>query len=117
MSSKKVTINKKNFADLLITSTQQAFSHAKGKTTLKSESLELPNDPPSFSKKRIKKIREQILDVSQPVFASILACSPSTIKSWERGENTPGGPARRLLQLIENNPQYFLENLYKFIPK
>lgn len=113
MSAKKskIIITRENFGDLLLASAKDALDHAHGKITLKSETLELPEEPPVFSKSRIKKIREQILEVSQPVFATILACSPSAVKSWERGENKPNGATRRLLQLIEKDPAYFLESL------
>lgn len=111
VKSKKIEITKENFGDLLLASANQALDHARGKITLKSETLELPKEPPKFSKARIKKIREQILEVSQPVFATILACSPSAVKSWERGENTPNGATRRLLQLIENDPSHFLQSI------
>lgn len=110
---KRIEITKGNFGDLLLTSVEQAYNHARGKLTLSSETLELPKSPPNFSKTRIKKIREQILEVSQPVFAAILACSPSTVKSWERGENTPNGATRRLLQLIEQDPRHFLQSISK----
>jgi len=108
---KKIEITNDNFGDLLLASTKEALNHARGKTTLKSETLELPEEPPKYSKTKIKKIREQILDVSQPIFATILACSPSAVKSWERGENSPNGSTRRLLQLIENDPTHFLASI------
>lgn len=111
VKNKKIKVTKENFGDLLLTSANQALDHARGKITLKSESIQLPEEPPKFSKTRIKEIREQILEVSQPVFATILACSPSAVKSWERGENTPNGATRRLLQLIENDPSYFLQSI------
>ncbi len=109
--SKKLVVTKDNFAELLLESAGQALDHAKGKISLNSETLELPDEPPKYTKSRIKKIREQILEVSQPVFASILACSPSTVKSWERGENVPTGATRRLLQLIESDPSHFLQSI------
>lgn len=108
---KKIEITKENFGELLLASASEALDHAKRKITLKSEMLELPDEPPKFSKSRIKKIREQILEVSQPVFATLLACSPSAVKSWERGENAPSGATRRLLQLIESDPTHFLQSI------
>ncbi|OUR95235.1 hypothetical protein A9Q84_15445 [Halobacteriovorax marinus] len=108
---KKIKVTNKNFGDLLLTSAEEALDHARGRVTLKTETLDLPAEPPKFSKSRIKKIREQILDVSQPIFATILACSPSAVKSWERGENSPSGSTRRLLQIIENDPTHFLESI------
>lgn len=109
--SKKIKVTKDNFADLLLSSADEALEHAKGKITLKSETLELPEEPPLYSKTKIKMIREKILEVSQPVFATILACSPSSVKSWERGENSPNGSTRRLLQVIERDPAYFLQSI------
>lgn len=106
--NEKLEVTSENFASLLLESTKEAAEHAKGKLTLKSEKLELPEEPPIYTRHRIKLIRKK-LDVSQPVFASILACSASTVKAWERGENTPNGATRRLLQIIENDPERFLE--------
>jgi putative transcriptional regulator len=106
MSTKKI---KDNLGDLLIESMEQALAHAKGKITLKTERIELPEQPPEYSKSRIKKLREKILKVSQPVFASILGCTPSAVKSWEQGDNRPNGPTRRLMELIEKDPGHFLE--------
>lgn len=108
---KKIEVTSENFGDLLLASAQEALDHSRGKVTLKSETLELSDEPPMFSKRRIKEIREKLLDVSQPVFATILACSPSAVKSWERGENTPSGSTRRLLQVIENDPSHFLKSI------
>ncbi|MBA1250965.1 helix-turn-helix domain-containing protein [Pseudomonas luteola] len=41
--------------------------------------------------------------VSQPVFARYLNVSKNLISEWERGNKTPGGPAERLLTVIEKN--------------
>lgn len=109
MPTKKNKINKKNFGSLLNESLDEALLHAEGKMTLKSEHLEIPQEPPLYTKARIKKIRENILKVSQPVFAMLLACSTSCVRSWERGDNKPDGTARRLLQMIENDPKHFLK--------
>lgn len=111
VKNKKLVVTEDNFAELLLTSMDQAVKHAKGKTTLKTETLELPSEPPKYTKSRIKSIREEVLKVSQPVFASILACSPSAVKSWERGDNKLSGVVRRLLQFIESNPSQFLEKI------
>jgi putative transcriptional regulator len=44
------------------------------------------------------RIREHI---SQPVFARYLNVSKNLISDWERGVKKPGGPALRLLTVIE----------------
>lgn len=111
MKNKKLKITKENFGEMLLDSARDARDFSEGKITLLTEQLELPDEPPVYSKFQIKRIREKILKVSQPVFASMLGCSPSSIKSWERGENTPNGLARRLLQLIESNPASFLKSI------
>lgn len=107
--SKKVEITKDNFGDLLIKSAKQALDHAQGKITLKSEALELPSAPPKYSKTKIKKIREERLKVSQPIFAKIFDVSIKTVQAWEIGGSSPKGPARRILQSLEKNPEEFLK--------
>lgn len=111
MKNKKIEITADNFGELLLQSANEALDHSKGKITLKTSSFEIPGEPPKYTKSRIKNIRESLLEVSQPVFASILACSPSTVKSWEIGQNKPNPTARRLLQLIERDPTSFLNSL------
>jgi putative transcriptional regulator len=52
--------------------------------------------------KDVKKVRLRE-HMSQPVFAMLLNVSPSAVKKWETGENTPSGAALRLLQIIDKN--------------
>ncbi len=49
---------------------------------------------------KIKAIREAQL-VSQPVFARHLNVSKNLVSYWERGKKRPGGPALRLLSIIQ----------------
>ncbi|GGY96396.1 transcriptional regulator [Novosphingobium colocasiae] len=48
----------------------------------------------------IKAIREAE-NVSQPVFARYLNVSKNLVSDWERGKKRPGGPALRLLSIIQ----------------
>lgn len=48
----------------------------------------------------IKAIREA-QHVSQPVFARYLNVSKNLVSDWERGKKRPGGPALRLLSIIQ----------------
>ena len=50
----------------------------------------------------IKAIRESE-HVSQPVFARYLNVSKNLVSDWERGAKKPGGPALRLLSIIQRN--------------
>ena len=46
------------------------------------------------------RVREHI---SQPVFARYLNVSKNLVSDWERGVKKPGGPALRLLTMIQKN--------------
>lgn len=48
----------------------------------------------------IRAIREA-QHVSQPVFARYLNVSKNLVSEWERGKKKPGGPALRLLSIIQ----------------
>ena len=52
--------------------------------------------------KNIKALRERE-QVSQPVFAAYLNVSRNLVSDWERGVKKPGGPALRLLSIIQKN--------------
>lgn len=53
-----------------------------------------------ISPEQIRKIRERE-HVSQPVFARYLNVSKNLISDWERGIKKPGGPALRLLNIVQ----------------
>ena len=61
----------------------------------------------------IRRFRTQTLGVSQAVFARLLGVSPKLVEAWESGRNTPAGPVRRLLELIERDPRAFLRRYAK----
>ncbi|MCL2898143.1 helix-turn-helix domain-containing protein [Brenneria tiliae] len=51
---------------------------------------------------RIRALRERER-LSQPVFARYLNVSKNLVSDWERGVKRPGGPALRLLAIVEKN--------------
>jgi len=53
-----------------------------------------------LSPEEIKRIRMRE-HISQPVFARYLNVSKNLVSDWERGVKRPGGPALRLLTVIE----------------
>ena len=55
-----------------------------------------------LSPDEIKAIREAE-HVSQPVFARYLNVSKNLVSDWERGAKKPGGPALRLLSIIQRS--------------
>jgi putative transcriptional regulator len=50
----------------------------------------------------IRALRERE-NVSQPVFASYLNVSKNLVSDWERGKRRPGGPALKLLHVIQKH--------------
>lgn len=55
---------------------------------------------PALAGEEIRAIRERE-HVSQPVFAAYLNVSRNLVSDWERGVKRPGGPALRLLSIIQ----------------
>lgn len=55
---------------------------------------------PMLAGDEIRAIRERE-HVSQPVFAAYLNVSRNLVSDWERGVKRPGGPALRLLSIIQ----------------
>jgi putative transcriptional regulator len=53
-----------------------------------------------LSPEAIRALRERE-HVSQPVFARYLNVSKNLVSDWERGVKRPGGPALRLLTIID----------------
>jgi putative transcriptional regulator len=51
---------------------------------------------------QIRALRERE-QVSQPVFAHYLNVSKNLVSDWERGKRKPGGPALRLLSIIQKH--------------
>jgi len=50
----------------------------------------------------IRALRER-WHISQPVFACYLNVSKNLVSDWERGKRKPGGPALRLLSVIQKH--------------
>jgi putative transcriptional regulator len=55
-----------------------------------------------FAPEEIRALRERE-NVSQPVFASYLNVSKNLVSDWERGKRRPGGPALKLLHVIQKH--------------
>ena len=56
--------------------------------------------PVQMSPEEIKSLRLRE-HISQPVFARYLNVSKNLVSDWERGVKKPGGPALRLLTVIQ----------------
>jgi putative transcriptional regulator len=68
--------------------------------------------PGGYTRERIVDLRTQ-LHLSQPVFAQALNVSANTVRAWEQGRRVPDGAALRLLQLVDEHPQWILQTVRK----
>ncbi len=107
MATKKEKITKSSFKEKLLKSAEQAVSITKGNFDYREKYVSLIEEPPIYSKTKIKKIRK-ILGLSQPEFARIFGETTSAVKQWEQGNRNMSKSASRLLSLLESNPELVL---------
>lgn len=69
------------------------------KTMREFSDLRIP-ELKTYNPAEIKRIRLKA-KTSQAVFAAYLNTSVSTVQKWEIGDKTPGGPALKLLNIVE----------------
>ncbi len=98
-------MKKNNLFEDLKAGLGEAIAFEQGKIDLRTTAFIVPDAPPHLSKSQIKEIREETLHVSQPIFASFLGVTPAAVKAWEQGLKKPSGAARRLMQIIAQDPQ------------
>lgn len=91
----------------LIESLTEAVDFERGKKKLRTSTLEIPEPAKHWRKGQIARLRKERFGVSQPVFASLLSVTASTVRAWEQGLKTPSGAASRLLELAEIEPEVF----------
>lgn len=91
---------KKNIGDELIESLTEAVAHSRGKKKLRTHTREIPGPAPKWSAGKIRKLRKEEFNLSQPLFAALLNVSEATVRSWEQGQKSPSGAAARLLQIL-----------------
>lgn len=88
------------FFDDLKKGLEDVVAFKKGKLTLRSEFIEIPEPPMEYTAKDIKKIRAKG-NYSQGIFALVLNVSIKTVQSWESGERIPSHATLRLLEIID----------------
>lgn len=91
----------------LISGLEEAVAHARGAKKLREWTLEVPEPAKPWRKDQIANLRRVRFGVSQPVFASLLSVTASTVRAWEQGRKSPSGAARRLLEVAEIEPKVF----------
>lgn len=60
--------------------------------------------PEAMSSDQIKTFRQNVLQVSQQVFADLMNVAIQTVHAWEQGSRHPSGTALRLLHMARQKP-------------
>lgn len=102
---------KKRMAEGLIRGLKEAVEIKRGNRQGKSYTLETPPPAPTFSAKKIKEIRVEIFNMSQPTFADLCNVKVSTVRAWEQGQKTPSGAASRLLEILQKEKAEIVHRL------
>lgn len=93
-----------NVFDSIMTGLGEAAEHEKG--TKKAKTTRLSVEPlPEISAEEIRTVRCNA-GLTQSGFAAVLGVSAKTVEAWEAGTNRPIGPARRIISLIQTDPQF-----------
>jgi putative transcriptional regulator len=87
---------------------EQAIRHAKGEISLKTTTLEMPDQPPAIDADELTEIRLKS-GMSQAVFVRMLNVSTKTIQSWEQGQRKPSQAALRLIQVFRHDTSSLLD--------
>jgi DNA-binding transcriptional regulator YiaG len=98
-------MKKNRMADELLKSLQEAVAIEKGEIKGHETFRKLSRPAPKWTKTSIKKLREEVFHMSQPIFASLLNVKPATVRAWEQGQRTPDGAASRLLEILSKDTQ------------
>jgi len=100
-------MKKTRVEEALVRGLKEALEYERGQKKLKTTQRELPNPAPQWNQNEIRKIRREILNVSQPDFAVFLNVKTPTIRAWEQGKKKPSGAASRLLEIAAIEPRVF----------
>ncbi|MHB8837747.1 MAG: helix-turn-helix domain-containing protein [Gemmatimonadaceae bacterium] len=106
---------KRHLGSLLLQSMEQAVAIEAGRLaparrhrrTVRETKVAVP---PQYRSARIIRLRER-LGFSQPLFARALNVSVGTVRAWEQGARIPDGPSRRLLEVVEHDPNVILRTV------
>jgi len=72
--------------------------------------VDLNLEPAEYDAEDVLVVRS-MLGASQAVFAALLGVSAKTVQSWEQGKQVPKPIARRLLDVIREDPEPWIKKL------
>lgn len=90
---------------------QAASGAAAGHCPVISRRVVEVKEPGAYNAAAVRDLR-RTLNVSQSVFALLVGVSPELVQGWEQGLRPPNRMARRLLDLIGQDPTAFVGRLY-----
>ena len=102
MSSRKKQYKSEAFAAVHETMDSLHQIGAIDKKTMRDFDAACLETVPDIKPENIRALRERE-HVSQPVFAAYLNVSKNLVSDWERGIKKPGGPALRLLSIVDKH--------------
>lgn len=89
--------------DSIIQGLKEATEDARGTRKLNARTITV-QPVQIYKASEIKAIRLTV-GASQALFANILGVSVKTVEAWESGRNQPDGAARRLLAMMQVDPE------------
>ena len=93
-----------NVFESIMTGLNEAVDHETGKN--KARTMKITVEPvPRISAEEIKLVRSNA-KLTQSIFDEILGVSVKTVEAWESGKNEPIGPARRIISLMQSDPEF-----------
>ena len=109
------TLNKKrgSFEDAVIKSFDSFFEAVERGEPISVRKVKLDLEPRRYRPADIKQLRHK-MNVSQAIFAQLLAVSVKTIQGWEAGATKAPGLACRLLDEISVDPRNWLQRRIAF---
>lgn len=96
----KTIEKKRRMAEGLLKGLRQAVQIERGEIAGRERVRTLSRPAPKWTKHEIKRLRTEIFNMSQPVFASLLNVKAATVRAWEQGQRIPDGAAARLLEIL-----------------
>lgn len=83
----------------------QSNSHSRFRSSVQTaRRVATAPAPSTMTSEEIKTFREEVLQVSQQVFAGVMNVAIQTVHAWEQGSRRPSGTALRLLHLARQQP-------------
>jgi len=99
-------MKKQTYYESIMEGLQQAVDFKNGDTSkCRVRTVTIPAIEPlsEYPKEKIREIRHKT-NLSQKYFAELVGVSVRAVEAWETGTRKPTGSAKRLIQIIEKEP-------------